>query len=333
MKAKCMSVFAFLVLLMGISFAAATYFPEKINFQGYLTDSSGTALNGSYDITLKLYSSATGGTALGTDTHTAVTVTNGVFNVQLGENLTAGWSANFTNNSSLYLGTTVGTDTELSPRILFVAVPYAFMAKNVSGESVVIVSTAGRGVDSTASQTNGVGVYGSGQRGLVGSSEGTDGTAVYGAAYGATSMGVYGYSVSGDGVRGETDAAAASGVFGETTLKSAFGVSAVNTTATTGTHAGAALLVSGKIKAYTGTNKPVGTGTIAGANTSVVIANTSVSADSLIFLSVTGTSAYTCGGVKVSAITADVGFTVSTMNNLVPASDGSSISFNYLIIN
>lgn len=352
MKAKSMFVFAFLVLLTGVALAAAiglpaptagtgagggggvaTYFPEKINFQGYLTDTGGTALNGSYDITLKLYSAATGGTALSTDTHTAVTVTNGVFNVQLGENLTAGWSSNFSNYSTIYLGVSVGTDAELSPRTLLVAVPYAFMAKNVSGESVVVASTSGTGIVSRANQTNGAGIYGLGQHGVIGSSEGANGTAVSGTAYGTSSIGVYGYSTTGDGVRGLTNFAGGSGVFGTADLNSAYGISAVNTTATTGTHAGAALLISGKIKANTGTNMPVGTGSIAEGASSAAIANTSVSADSLIFLTINKATTVSTGGIRVSAITLDTGFTVSTMDGNNVGAGAGAITFNYLIIN
>jgi hypothetical protein len=332
MKIKSIFTLGFLMLFVGISFAAAPYFPEKINFQGYLTDSSGTALNGSYDITIKLYSAATGGTALATDTHTGVSVVNGVFTLQIGDNLTAGWSSNLGNISSAYIGVTVGSGSELTPRTLLVAVPYAFYAKNVSGESVSVNASNGIGVLGRGNQTDGVGVYGLGQRAIVGSSEGANGTAVTGTAYGTAAIGIYGYSVQSDGVRGVAVASGQSGVFGTTDSNNVYGISAVNTAATTGTHTGASLLISGKVKVNTGTNKAVGTGTITEGNSTVTIANTSVSANSLIFLTVNTSNAIASGGIRVSAITADVGFTVSTMSGDA-AQASRPIPFSYLIIN
>lgn len=69
------------------AFAAQTV-PYKINYQGRLTNSSGTAMpDGSYNMTFRLYSAASGGTATWTevrDTTNRVTVTGGQFAVQLG---------------------------------------------------------------------------------------------------------------------------------------------------------------------------------------------------------------------------------------------------------
>ena len=59
-------------------------------YQCYLTDSSGTALNGSYQLSFKVYDAPTGGSLLwGPETHNGVTITQGLCNLRLGS-ITAG---------------------------------------------------------------------------------------------------------------------------------------------------------------------------------------------------------------------------------------------------
>ena len=60
--------------------------PGLINYQGKVTDNSGAALNGTYEMRFALYTEETGGSMLWhhiPDSH-FVTVSEGVFNVQLG---------------------------------------------------------------------------------------------------------------------------------------------------------------------------------------------------------------------------------------------------------
>ena len=60
-------------------------------YQCYLTDSSGTALNGSYQLSFKVYDAPTGGSLLwGPETHNGVTITQGLCNLQLGSMTTGG---------------------------------------------------------------------------------------------------------------------------------------------------------------------------------------------------------------------------------------------------
>ena len=59
---------------------------KTMNYQGYLTDGSGTPLDGTYDLTFSLYNDASGGTQRwGPETHTNVSVNNGFFSEALGE--------------------------------------------------------------------------------------------------------------------------------------------------------------------------------------------------------------------------------------------------------
>jgi len=76
------------VLLSRPTYAAQTT-PYKINYQGRLTDAAGVAKpNGLYNMKFRIFSVASGGAAIWTETRETtnrVTVTNGQFNVQLGD--------------------------------------------------------------------------------------------------------------------------------------------------------------------------------------------------------------------------------------------------------
>ncbi len=58
--------------------------PTMINYQGYLTDASGNPINGTVGMTFSIYTTASGGSALWTETQSSVSVTDGLFNVLLG---------------------------------------------------------------------------------------------------------------------------------------------------------------------------------------------------------------------------------------------------------
>ena len=86
--------------------------PHQINYQGYLTNPGGTPVNSAgLQMVLNLYNVSTGGTTLYTETQT-VTVTNGVFTVQIGS-VTA---LPLPFDVPYWLGVTVGTDAEMTPR-------------------------------------------------------------------------------------------------------------------------------------------------------------------------------------------------------------------------
>jgi hypothetical protein len=97
--------------------------PLIINHQGYVTDDAGVPVNGVRTMTFAIYNVAEGGTALWTEAQ-SVTVAQGIFNVYLGD-VTALPGAIFT-GQGLYVGVTIGTDSEMIPRIRLATVPYAF---------------------------------------------------------------------------------------------------------------------------------------------------------------------------------------------------------------
>ena len=116
-------------MLWGVIFllAATTAFatvPKLINFQGVLRDGSGNPVaNGAYSVTFKIYDAPSAGTILWTETQ-SVTTSGGSFNVLLGATNNVPDSA--FNGANRYLGITVASDPEMSPRFQLLSVGYAF---------------------------------------------------------------------------------------------------------------------------------------------------------------------------------------------------------------
>ena len=107
--------------------------PHKINYQGYLTNPGGTApVSATVQMQFKLYTAASGPDApLYAETQ-SVTATNGVFNVIIGAGTSIPGSVLF--DQPYYLGVTVGTDAEMTPRQPVAASAYAIRA--ASAESL-----------------------------------------------------------------------------------------------------------------------------------------------------------------------------------------------------
>lgn len=110
--------------------------PETIHFQGKLTNPDGTNVtDGSYSILFTIYDGGTevgGGTNVWSETQ-SVGVGDGIFNINLGTvNQTLATAVDFSHNP-LYLSIKVGSDPEMTPRILFSSSPYAFNAFKLGG--------------------------------------------------------------------------------------------------------------------------------------------------------------------------------------------------------
>lgn len=114
---------------------AATGIHKQINFQGKLVGSDGTNVaDNTYSVVFTLYDAASGGINLWDETQN-VTTTDGIFQVSLGSVDTTLGNVDF-NSDNLFLGIKVGADSEMTPRVRFSAVPYAFNAEKVSGLTV-----------------------------------------------------------------------------------------------------------------------------------------------------------------------------------------------------
>lgn len=74
-----------ILAVCAISSVASGEVPRLISYQGFLMESpTGPPLQGQYDIVFQIYAASSGGTALWTESHTAVPVNRGVFSVNLG---------------------------------------------------------------------------------------------------------------------------------------------------------------------------------------------------------------------------------------------------------
>ena len=204
-----------------------------VPIQGRLTDASGQPLDGGQTVTARLYGASTGGTALCSDTDT-VSVDNGLFNMYLdGSN---GCTASEIDGKKLYLGITVGSDPEMTPRQGIYPVPYAWSLRpgaiisDTTSNAILHIEnwhTSGRGLRAYAMATSGEnygvvgasrsssgyggyfyntaagdGVKGEGWFGVYG-----DGTSAGVRGLSGSGWGVYGLSTNGDGVGGATLAA------------------------------------------------------------------------------------------------------------------------------
>ena len=118
--------------------SATTASTGTIAYQGRLADSRGAPLTSTENMIFRLYGQASGGAPLWTEQWTGsngVQVSDGLFNVMLGS-LTPIPQSVITGNSTLFLGITVGTDDEMSPRVQLGSVPWAVQALTVPDGSV-----------------------------------------------------------------------------------------------------------------------------------------------------------------------------------------------------
>jgi hypothetical protein len=114
-----------LVFLASFAFAEV---PQIINYQGRLTDGSGNPVaDGPYLIKFKIYGSESGDDSLWYCGFQPVDVENGLFEYQLGSAAPLPDDL-FSADTVRWLGITVGTDAEVSPRSRLTSIAYAYQA-------------------------------------------------------------------------------------------------------------------------------------------------------------------------------------------------------------
>ncbi len=122
----------------------ATPSTAGISYQGRLADSNGAPLTQTVNMIFRLYAAASGSTPLWEEQWTganSVQVSDGLFNVMLGS-LTPIQQSVITGNNNLFLGITVGTDSEMSPRVQLGSVPFATQALTVPDGSITTAKLA-----------------------------------------------------------------------------------------------------------------------------------------------------------------------------------------------
>lgn len=116
-------LFALMLLLSSVAVAQV---PRTISYQGLLTDGSGNFIaDGNHSLTIKLYESASGGTAVYEESQ-SVAIVKGLFNVMIGGVTPIPTSLAF--DKAYYLGVSVDGGTELVPRSAISAAPYTMYA-------------------------------------------------------------------------------------------------------------------------------------------------------------------------------------------------------------
>ena len=173
-------------------------------------------------MTFGLYNVSTGGTALATDTH-QVNVIYGLFNTGID------FDQDYFDGRELWLGVTVGTDSEMTPRQELRPVPYALslvpgakIIGSVSGHVLEVKNGRGyQGVGVRASTTgissDGVSAYTTGNYsfGVCAYTTGEDSCGVYARTTGYNSDGVVASSAKSYGVYGMSASTDSAGVYAQ----------------------------------------------------------------------------------------------------------------------
>ena len=138
----------FFVTLLSISFSTVG---GTIALQGILRDPNGTTVtDGSYSLTIKLYDVVTGGTPVFTEVIGSAAVQNGVFSIEIGA--TSASSSDLDQvpfNTTYYVGVTVESGTEMTPRTKLTVSPYSMA---MYGSSNIIPNTGNVGLGTLSPQ-------------------------------------------------------------------------------------------------------------------------------------------------------------------------------------
>jgi hypothetical protein len=126
---------------------ASNAVPEFVNYQGYLTDSSGNPISGTVTLVFRIWDSSAAGTEVWNETHNNVPIQGGYFSVFLGSQGTPLTPSVF-GSTSRYLEVTYGATT--FPRQRFASVPYALIAHRASE---AITSTYATSANSAVNST------------------------------------------------------------------------------------------------------------------------------------------------------------------------------------
>jgi hypothetical protein len=171
-----------LMFIVILTSSVLAQIPRTLSYQGVLTDLSGNPkADGSYNISFSLYEQSTGGTAIWTEAK-SLALTKGLFSTALGDLTPFADSIKF--KQQYWLGITVGTDPELTPRIILNANGYSFssiysdtagniingkVVKNLNGlkDNITIQGAGGTTINSngnvitvSSSGTGGTGIQG-----------------------------------------------------------------------------------------------------------------------------------------------------------------------------
>lgn len=119
--------------------ARAAGAPNTLTEQGRILDSSGNPVTKTVSIVFSIYGTATGGTALWTETQ-SIQLDDGYFSTGLGATNAINPNTVF-NGTVRYLGVQVGSDPEMTPRQVIRSVPYAMNAGRAKTATTATTAT------------------------------------------------------------------------------------------------------------------------------------------------------------------------------------------------
>lgn len=117
---------ATLVVTLLIIYAVAFANPKWISYHGVLTDKNELPISGTVSMTFRICDIQTGGAPLWSEVQ-QVQISNGIFNVRLGE--ISPFPSSLFENDALYIGVQVGIDSEMEPRQPLTSEGFVFDAK------------------------------------------------------------------------------------------------------------------------------------------------------------------------------------------------------------
>lgn len=103
----------------------STAIPQLMRFQAKLGDTQGSPINGSFDITFRIYDGKTGGSPLWQELQQDISIEDGNLDIELG----SAAALNLPFDKQYWLGVEVEADGEMTPRFKLTTVPYSFRSK------------------------------------------------------------------------------------------------------------------------------------------------------------------------------------------------------------
>ncbi|MEW5795287.1 MAG: hypothetical protein AB1772_02900 [Candidatus Zixiibacteriota bacterium] len=109
--------------------------PALISYQGLVTDASGNPIDGTVDVTIRIWDDPTSislTNLLYTEPHPPITIESGLLSLVIGSEVPL--PDGLFDGPNRWLGITIDTDPELDPRIALASVPYSMVTPRVLGD-------------------------------------------------------------------------------------------------------------------------------------------------------------------------------------------------------
>jgi len=123
----------FFAILVIAAVLVAAPIQNVLSFQGKLVE-GGVPVDGTRNITFKIYNVAAGGVFLWQESHVAVPVVGGLFNVELGSVTAFPSAVNF--SEQYWVGVSVGGGAEISPRYKLTSAAYSMSPWTINGNNI-----------------------------------------------------------------------------------------------------------------------------------------------------------------------------------------------------